>query len=221
MTLPSSRAAEDYLKAILRLETDEGRVRTSVVARRLGVAGPSVTSMVHRLAAAGLVTTAPDRTILLTSVGRETALRVVRRHRLIETLLYEVLGVPWDELHDEAEALEHALSDRLEARVDEVLGHPTHDPHGDPIPPADGRDHVEVWPRRLDDIPFGASVRIERISDEDSAALVHLAGIGVGPGCEVVVDHLDPSGGPLWIEVDGRLHALSRDVAHGVAGSVQ
>jgi len=216
-----SQAVEDYLKAIFRLDSETGVVTATALASRMGVAGPSATGMLHRLQAAGLVVRAEDHSVVLTDSGRRTALRVVRRHRLIETFLSTVVGVPWHEVHDEAEVLEHALSDRLEARIDELLGYPTRDPHGDPIPPVDGHGHSEAWPNRLLDVPPGARLHVERVSDEDPAALVHLAELGLVPGAEVQVERLDPFDGPLWVEVDGQRHALGRPLARMVTGSVR
>lgn len=216
-----SQAVEDYLKTIFRLDAEAGSVTPSALATRLGVAGPSASGMLHRLEAAGLVSRGEDHSVVLTAAGRSAALRVVRRHRLIETFLHTVVGMPWHELHDEAEVLEHAVSDRLEARIDELLGYPTRDPHGDPIPSADGHDHAEAWPRRLIDVPPGVTMFVERVSDEDPAALVHLAELGLLPGVEARVERLDPFDGPLWVDVVGHRHALGRALARMVSGSVR
>ena len=216
-----SQAVEDYLKAIFRLDSEAGIVTASAIAARLGVTGPSATGMLQRLQSAGLVVRAEDHSVILTATGRSAALRVVRRHRLIETFLHTVVGMPWHELHDEAEVLEHALSERLEARIDELLGYPTRDPHGDPIPSADGRDHTEAWPHRLADVPAGSTLSVERVSDEDPAALVHLAELGLVPGAEARVERLDPFDGPLWVDVAGHRHALGRGLARMVSGSVR
>lgn len=206
---------------MFRLEADAGVVTTSAVAARMGVAGPSAHGMLHRLESAGLVARRSDHTVTLTESGRKVALRVVRRHRLIETFLHTVVGVPWHEVHDEAEVLEHALSERLEARIDELLGHPTHDPHGDPIPPVDGRGHAEAWPHRLRDTPPGATLLIERVSDEDPAALVYLAELGLRPGAEVRVERFDPFDGPVWVDAGSGSQALSLGLAEVISGSVR
>src|SRR3954451_20563529 len=129
-------AVEDYLKTIFLLSTRGEAVTTGALAKELQVSSPSVSAMVKRLADGELVRR--GRTLTLTAAGERAALRVVRRHRLLETFLVRALEMPWDEVHEEAEQLEHALSDRLEARIDASLGHPTHDPHGDPIPGAAG-----------------------------------------------------------------------------------
>jgi len=215
-----SQAVEDYLKAIFRLESDLGSATTSAVAGRLGVTGPSASAMLHRLEASGLVARQADHSVTLTDAGRVAALRVVRRHRLIETFLHKVVGVPWHEVHDEAEVLEPVLSERLEERIDVLLGRPTHDPHGDPIPPVDGRGHAESWSHRLLDVPPGSTLQVERVSDEDPAALVYLAELGLRPGVEVHVERLDPFDGPLWVGIAGHEHALSRVLARVISGSV-
>lgn len=212
---------EDYLKAIFRLEADTGVVTTTAVAGRLGVAGGSASGMVGRLEAAGLVARHADHHITLTEPGRLAALRVVRRHRLIETFLHTIVGVPWHEVHAEAEVLEHALSDRLEARIDELLGHPRTDPHGDPIPPVDGRGHAEAWAQRLSEVPVGATLHVERVSDQDPEALVYLAELGLRPGAMVRVERIDPFDGPVWVELAGTSHALSPTLARIISGSVQ
>lgn len=129
-----SRAVEDYLKAIYLLEDVGGAVTTGGIARRLHISQPSATNMVKRLVRAGLARHAPYRTVALTARGRMRALRVVRRHRLLELYLKDVLQLPLQDVHEEAERLEHVLSDFLERRLDEVLGHPARDPHGEPIP---------------------------------------------------------------------------------------
>ena len=134
---PLSQTAEDYLKEIYKLQEEEGRASTTALAKRVGVAPPSATSMVKKLAVLKLVTHERYRGVTLTPAGEKAAIEVIRHHRLLEQYLSETLGVPVDEVHAEADRLEHALSEELEARIDESLGFPTHDPHGDPIPGAD------------------------------------------------------------------------------------
>ena len=210
---------EDYLKTVFHLSTASGPVTSSTLAGRLGVAAPTVSAMLKRLEASELVRRSVDHQVELTEHGRRHALGVVRRHRLLEMFLTTVLDVPWDEVHDEAEVLEHALSARLEQRIDALLGHPTHDPHGDPIPPRSG-EHVEDWAGPLQSTPAGSSFRVERVSDRDSAALRHLAALGIGPGTVLQVDEWAPFGGPLWIELDGARHALGPGLVQVVHGRV-
>ena len=138
-----SDAIQDYVREIYKLEANGERATTSQIAARLGVAPPSATAMVKRLASLGLAEHEPYRGVALTEGGRRVALEVIRHHRLLEQYLADTLGLPLDAVHAEADRLEHALSEELEARIDESLGFPTHDPHGDPIPNAD----LE-WPRR-------------------------------------------------------------------------
>src|SRR5262247_1216328 len=133
---PLSQTAEDYLKEIYKLQEEEGRASTTALAKRVGVAPPSATAMVKKLAALKLVRHERYHGVTLTSAGEKAAIEVIRHHRLLEQYLAETLGIPVDEVHAEADRLEHALSEQLEARIDESLGFPTHDPHGDPIPDA-------------------------------------------------------------------------------------
>ena len=136
------RAQQDYLKVIYRLQEEAGPVQTSALAGQLGVSAPTATNMIGRLAEAGLVRHTPYHGVELTEAGAAIALEVIRHHRLLELYLAETLGVHVDDVHDEADRLEHAISEELEARIDKALGFPTHDPHGDPIPDA----NLE-WPR--------------------------------------------------------------------------
>jgi DtxR family transcriptional regulator, Mn-dependent transcriptional regulator len=213
-----SGASEDYLKAIFHLAARGEAVTTGLLAAELGVASPSVTAMVKRLQEGELVDRA-GRELRLTSAGERAALRVVRRHRLLETFLSQTLGMSWHEVHAEAELLEHVLSERLEERIDAVLDHPTHDPHGDPIPPRHGA-HDERWGVRLDDVVAGSRFRVRRVSDRDSDALRHLGELGVRPGVVVAVERQDPFGGPLWVRVDDRPCALGAPLTRLVHGEV-
>ncbi|MBA3418683.1 MAG: metal-dependent transcriptional regulator [Geodermatophilaceae bacterium] len=217
--MQATEAVEDYLKVIYHLVTEGEAVTTSTIARRLGVSAPSVSAMVKRLEAGELVVRRGEGGLTLTSGGEVQALRVVRRHRLLETFLAEVVGVPWDEVHDEAEVLEHSLSDRLEDRIDALLGHPAHDPHGDPIPPRTG-PHNERWADPLTAAPTGSRFQIERVSDRDPEALRYLADIGLRPGVLVEVGARAPFGGPLWITVDGAEHALGSQLTNLLHGAV-
>jgi DtxR family Mn-dependent transcriptional regulator len=203
-----------YLLAEARGEIGAG-VSTTELASRLQVSAASATSMLKKLDALGLVSHIPYRGAELTDSGRAVALEIVRHHRLLETYLTEALGVPWDQVHDEAEVLEHVLSEELEERIARKLGDPRSDPHGHPIPTKDG----EIAPmsgRTLWDAPDGLSVVVERVSDSDSELLRHLAEIGVTPGATAQVIRRGPVGGPLFIEVDELEQAVSREVAEAV-----
>lgn len=196
----TSHAGQDYLKAVYALTSRGEPVTTGGLAHELGVSSPSVTAMLKRLEGAGLVERPDARTITLTARGRQLALKVVRRHRLVETFLVTVLDVPWDEVHSEAELLEHAVSSGLEERIDRHLGHPARDPHGDPIPPASG-EHDEAWGEPLDAVEDGATFVVERVSDRDSAALRYLGELGIRPDVVLHVEEQTPFGGPRWIRI--------------------
>lgn len=214
-------AVEDYLKAIHNLtHPADGSVQavsTSALAERVGVAAPSVSAMLARTDRAGL-TARHARAVTLTAKGEVVALKVVRRHRLVETLLYQQLGVPWDEVHEEAERIEHAISDRLEGYLDRAMGYPTHDPHGDPIPRADEPAQLEQHHLALADVAAGRTFLVRRVSDTNPAALRHLAEHGVLPNVTLTVLKHDPFGGPTWLQVAEKAMslplpgALARDV---------
>jgi len=179
---------EDYLKALFTLtEWDDTEVSTGALADQLGLSPASVTSMIQKLAGKGLVNHVPRKTVALSDSGRREALRMVRRHRLLETYLRDELGYGWDEVHDEAEALEHTVSDRFINALDARLGHPHHDPHGDAIPAADGTLPVSEA-IRLDRFA-GAQAIIDRISDEDPEFLRRAAVQGLVPGAVIELPH--------------------------------
>ncbi len=217
--LVHTEAVEDALKAIFKLSGRREPATTTALAEVLQVTAPTVSTMLKRLQAHGLIGRDAQHAAELTAHGAEHARAVVRRHRLLETFLVRVLDVPWDEVHAEAEVLEHAVSDRLLDRIDALLGHPAADPHGDPIPPAGG-GHVEAWGDRLDAVPTGAAFRIDRVHDRDDAALRYLAELGVRPGTLVHVVARAPFGGPLWLRIAGREHALGDALTTLVHGTV-
>lgn len=180
MSVPTSSVAQDYLKAVYGAgEWTGAGVTTSALAARLGAAPSTVSETVRRLASAGYLEHERYGLVTLTPTGRAAALAVVRRHRIVETYLVERLGYSWDEVHDEAELLEHAMSDRLLSRMDAALGHPERDPHGDPIPRPDG-----TVPRPpavpLGDLAVGARGRVARISDAQPQVLRYLRDVGIG-----------------------------------------
>ena len=181
-----SASVEDYTKAIYALEERHGVASTTALAERLGVSAPAVSAMVKKLAALGYVSHVRYRGVRLTDEGRRVALEVLRHHRLLETYLVEELGVPWDRVHAEAEVLEHVLSEGLEERIAAKLGEPTHDPHGDPIPAADGT-LVEPTTVALTALAPGDRGRFVRVSDSDPAVLRELAELGIRPGDELEV----------------------------------
>lgn len=188
--MPASKnpAIEDYLKTVYsHTEWQPDPITPKVLADKLGVAPSSVTEMVKKMAAQGLIAHVPYGPLRLTEDGRERALAVVRRHRLIETWLVREMGYGWDEVHDEAEVLEHALSDRLLETIDARLGRPSRDPHGDAIPAADGSIAIEPF-LRLDGAPAGHTGRVLRISDRDPEVLRALAASGIAPGVALAVE---------------------------------
>lgn len=210
-----SSAVEDYLKAIYVLEAAGERVTTSALADRMGVSAPSATAMAKRLAELDLVERAPYRGIVLTEQGRRSALEVLRHHRLLERYLADSLGLPLDEVHAEAERLEHALSEQLEARIDEALGFPTHDPHGDPIPDSELRIAAGTC-RSLADLRQGDSAVVVRVPDGDAELLRRLTEIAIVPGERVELAHDEPGGGPLTVRTTSGLHAIGRELAAAV-----
>lgn len=214
-----THAMEDYLKAICLLQEEQGRVSTQAIAEHLKVQSPSVTNMLKRLAALNLVDHTPYRGVTLTPAGRRVALEVIRHHRLLELYLAEALGYSWDAVHEEADRLEHSISEELESRIDALLGYPSADPHGHPIPTASGELPASDA-RRLDQVDTGSLCTVERVSDRDPEQLRYLASIGLLPGVEVaVVDRL-PFAGPVRIRVGEEEHYLSRELAHAVYVSV-
>jgi DtxR family transcriptional regulator, Mn-dependent transcriptional regulator len=208
-----TEAIEDYAKAIYALgRRGDGTVSTNALADRLGVTPASVSAMVKKLADRGLAEHVPYRGVALTADGRRVALEVLRHHRLLELYLAEHLGVPWDRVHEEAEALEHVLSEYLEERIAAKLGHPTHDPHGDPIPDVSlNIDEGET--RALSALEPGACGCFTRVSDSDPEMLRYLDRRGVRLGDELEVVDRQPFDGPLTVRVGDRLHTLGGRLA--------
>ncbi|MBV9868081.1 MAG: metal-dependent transcriptional regulator [Abitibacteriaceae bacterium] len=198
-----SAAAEDYLKTIYKLRAEAATVTTQALADRLGVAAPSATAMVKKLAAMKLLRHTPYRGVELTAAGEKIALEVIRHHRLVETYLAEVLGVAWDKVHEEAERWEHVLSDEVEAKMAAALNYPTHDPHGAPIPSHDGQIAQDKW-TCLAQIPAGARVTVRRVSDENAEVLRHLREIGLILNAAVEVLRSVPSEGVMQLRIDGK-----------------
>jgi DtxR family transcriptional regulator, Mn-dependent transcriptional regulator len=209
-------AVQDYLKAIYVLAAAEERVTTSALASRMGVSAPSATAMTKRLAELGLVERAPYRGVELTDRGRLGALEVLRHHRLLERYLADRLGLALDEVHAEAELLEHALTEELEAKIDAELGYPTRDPHGDPIP--DRELHLELdRDRTLLDLEPGEEAVVSRVPDMERDLLRYLAELGLVPGARVEVVGFAPFGGPVALRTLQGEHAISRELAAQIA----
>jgi DtxR family transcriptional regulator, Mn-dependent transcriptional regulator len=220
MPRKTSPAVQDYLKGLCLLEEElpaDKAVSTQLLSARLGVSAASATNMLKKLDSMGLVQHVPYRGAELTGAGRKVGLEVIRHHRLLETYLAEALGVPWDEVHKEAEVLEHVLSEDLEDRISALLGDPHTDPHGHPIPGKDG-SMPRTSTRRLWDVARGECVAVERVSDAEAEALRYLAGAGIRPGREIEVLDRGPLGGPLFVKVGGGSDeaALSKELAEAV-----
>ena len=203
-----SQAVQDYAKAIWSLaQRGDEPVSTSAIASRLGVSPASASAMVKRLEALGLARRRPYRGVALTGAGERVALEVVRHHRLLELYLAEALGMPWDRVHAEAEVLEHAISPELSERIAEVLGNPSRDPHGDPIPTAAGE--IEEAPTRpLAELEAGESGTFVRVSDSDPEMLRYLSRRGISPGDGFDVLEKQPFDGPISVRFGGQTHVL-------------
>lgn len=211
-----THAMEDYLKAVYRIQETGAQVTTQLLSEELGVTGPSVTNMIKRLHELRLVRHSPYRGVELTQAGQKIALEVLRHHRLLELYLAESLGFPWDEVHAEAERLEHHVSEEFEARMDSFLGFPTTDPHGDPIPSREG-EIARVSGTRLLDLEPGAAATVTRVSDRDPEQLRYLGGLGLFPGVIVTVTERFPFEGPIRIRVEGgEEHIIGRPLAASV-----
>ncbi|HZQ89269.1 MAG TPA: metal-dependent transcriptional regulator [Gaiellaceae bacterium] len=212
-------AVEDYVKAIYTLESGEGGVSTTALAERLDVRPASVSGMLPKLTALGLVVHEPYHGVRLTERGTRVALEVVRHHRLLELFLVESLGMTWDEVHAEAEVLEHFLSEELEELIAAKLGDPAVDPHGDPIPsreltvPADDS-------RSLYALEPGERGTFVRVSDADPAMLRYLSERGIAPGAELEVIERQPFDGPLYVKVEDDVHVLGAVLARAMRVAV-
>ena len=211
-------AAEDFLKTVLELERSGGRAATNALAARLGVSAPTVTAMAKKLDEQGLVRRAPYRGVTLTERGRLVALEVLRHHRLLERYLVETLGMSLDEVHEEADRLEHVLSEAVEQRIDEALGYPTHDPHGDPIPDRDLRLADAPRPERtLASLDPGERSVVTRVPDGNAPVLRYLGDLELVPGASVEIVLKAPFDGPVTVRIDGADHALARELAGAIA----
>jgi DtxR family transcriptional regulator, Mn-dependent transcriptional regulator len=210
-----TRSVEDYLKAIYRLSPEGRPASTSDIAHLLELSAPSVSGMVKRLSELGFLEHIPYKGVQLTDAGRRAALRMVRRHRLIEAYLVQFLGYGWDAVHGEAERLEHAVSDTLVERMAAALGNPNVDPHGDPIPEPDGSIH-ELACTPLADVPVGDIVEIHRVDERDPERLRYLAALGLVPGVVTTLLDRQPFGGPVTVEVGGERHIIGQELAQVV-----
>lgn len=212
---PVSQAVEDYVKAIYLLEQREGKVTTKALAVALDVAAPSVTAMIKRLHGMRLVRHTRYRGVSLSPTGRRMALEVIRHHRLLELYLVEALGLPWDQVHEEAERLEHFISEELEERIAERLGHPVADPHGDPIPTKGGEVEQPTY-LPLSELSPGSAAVIKRVTDQAPDKLRYLGDLGLFPDVRVTLLDKAPFGGPMSLEVGKTRCTLGDELARRI-----
>jgi DtxR family transcriptional regulator, Mn-dependent transcriptional regulator len=206
-----SASVQDYVKELYKLQAD-GRASTSALAERMGVTSASTTAMLKKLSQLGLVDHEPYKGARLTSQGERAALEMIRHHRLLEQYLATTLRLPLEAVHAEADRLEHALSEELEALIDESLGYPTHDPHGDPIPSA-ALELASSDQRTLADVDAGAGATVRRVPDGDRELLRYLDSLGLVPGAQVDVLEAAPFAGPITVRTRGGDRAISRELA--------
>lgn len=218
MTSLESAAQQDYLKYIYLLLQETGRATTQMLAERLGVKAPSVTAMIKHLAedpSGPYVRHTPYQGVELTKRGELVALEMLRHHRLIELFLAEQLEVPWDQVHAEAERLEHVLSEDLEERIAAKLGQPTCDPHGDPIPTRDGA-MAETRGIPLNTLPLGASGTVARVPDGEPQLLQYLGSLGLYPGSHVTVESVTTYGDVFTVRVGSEQHVMGGEITRRV-----
>lgn len=211
----ATQSIEDYIKAIFHLARDDKAVQTSAIAERLEVRPASVSNMMRRLAKLGLIDYEPYRGAILTGEGQRLARRMVRRHRLIERFLTEILGYSWEEVHDEAERLEHAVSTRFVESIDHLLERPRTDPHGAPIPQQDGT-MIETTSLTLAELVAGERAVVRRVRDSDAGLLRHFREIGIQPDVTVDVLAHGPHEGTLTVRIAGNVYHLGHAAAAGV-----
>jgi len=210
-----TQSIQDYLKIIYKLGADDKSVSTTAISERMKVAQASVTGMVKKLAELKLITYTPYYGVRLSESGRKVAVEIIRHHRLLELYLAEALGFSWDQVHDEAEKLEHHISEEFEEKMAEFLGHPEFDPHGAPIPAKDG-----TFPTRtlipLSAATAGDRVKVEQVSDKDAEVLRYLGSIGITPTVELNIVEKIPFGGPLLVEVNSKQYHLGEQLTNAI-----
>lgn len=211
----STQAIEDYLKTIYKLAASKKKVSTSAIAKRLGVAQASVTGMLKKLSDMKLIEYSPYKDIKLTEAGKKIALETIRHHRLLELYLKEAMGYSWDRVHEEAEHLEHHISEEFEEKMDEFLGRPTVDPHGAPIPTKDGKIREENY-KVLSEVEPGTRAVIRRVSDDDPEKLRYLGKLNLYPNTEIDVITREPFNGPVQIQVGEQRHYLSKELSDSI-----
>jgi DtxR family Mn-dependent transcriptional regulator len=210
-----NEAIEDYLKKIYEIQEESGKVATTVLAKKLGIAPASATGMIKKLSDMNLITHQKYQGVELTKAGEKIALEVIRHHRLIELFLSEALGVPWDKVHEEAEKWEHVLSEEMEDRIDKLLGFPTSDPHGSPIPQRNGEmnDHATL---HLADLKIGDKATIAEVSDLDPELLRYVGKLGLYPETKICVNDIAPFDGPFEISTNDQELTIGRKAANHI-----
>lgn len=205
-------AHEDYLKAIYLLQRRNGTASNAALAEAMSVAPASATNMVKKLDGLQLVEYIPYQGVTLTALGTQVALEVLRHHRLVELFLHQALGMSWDQIHEEADRLEHVISEQLEDAIAASLGDPTVDPHGDPIPNREG-EIVSRGGLPLSEVPTGRPYEIVRVLAQAPTRLMYLGELGLRPGAELTLHERAPFDGPLLLSIDGERHALAHELA--------
>lgn len=211
----ATQAIEDYLKTIYELQARTAKVSTSELAKRLQVAQASVTGMIKKLADLKLLEYSRYQGVKLTEAGEKIALEVIRHHRLLELYLAEAMGYSWDKVHDEAEQLEHYISEEFEDKIDQFLGRPTVDPHGSPIPTKEGKLPA-LHGFALSEANPGDWLLVQRVSDRDPEKLRYLGKIGIYPQSEIKIMGKAPFNGPIHIQVNGVFHHVGREISDAV-----
>jgi len=215
-----TQAIEDYLKAIYKIDASGERTSTSAIAEKLAVAQASVTGMIKKLADMKLLEYSPYRGVRLTTAGRKIALETIRHHRLLELYLQEAMGYTWDKVHEEAEHLEHHISEEFEARIDEMLGFPSHDPHGAPIPTKDGEIPLSEL-KTLTTLAPGTKATIRRVSDNDPEKLRYLGTLNLYPSTQISVINREPFNGSTKIRANDQIHSLSKEICDSIFVDLQ
>lgn len=215
----TTQAEQDYLKAVYMLQQYSAKdeaVNTAMIAERLNVSPASASNMIKKLAKMGFLLHKPYQGVTLTPEGEHIALAIIRRHRLLELYLSDILGYSWDKVHEEAEQLEHVISDEFERRIDQAMGYPTNDPHGAPIPDAKGVIEVPDY-HPLPQLNEGQTGVICQVSDRDSDMLRYLESLGLKPGTRITVEKKDPFNGPIFITLEsGETQILGMEVAKSI-----
>ena len=206
---------EDYLATIYRVTSENQKSTTTIIADKMRVSRGTVTSMFKKLAKSELITHVLYKGVSLTATGEKIALEIIRHHRLIELYLQNSMGIPWDKVHEEADKLEHILSEEIEDRIDELLNNPTNDPHGAPIPTKDGHVSNDIF-RRLSQAKKGEKLLIKRVDEEDSEKLVYLADKGLYPNTALKVTNVEPFNGPITIEIGNSEIIVGNKIADSV-----